>query len=290
MKRILIATDDSPHAARAGDHGEALAQLYGAELELFTSVFISSVPLGPYAIDMPGDFVEIARKQAVEKLEEMAVRMRKPDLPVSARVAVEDASTAICARAKEIDADLIAIGTRGRTGLAHVVLGSVAERVARLAPCPVLTAHSDSPAPSAYKTILVPTDFSKHAHAALEWAQKLAVRTAGRIILMHSTHLRPPSERAEAFANESFADALQRDAQKGLDELRNELGGLEVETHVSSTMPDLAVIKHAEQTCADLIVMGTRGLTGLSHVVLGSVAERVIRRSAVPVITLKVAD
>jgi universal stress protein A len=151
----------------------------------------------------------------------------------------------------------------------------------------VLTAHADSPAPAAQRCVLVPTDFSPDSEAALAWARSLVSRTGGKLVLLHAYDLPQLALTGSGLAAAGIEKALADSAREKLAELRQTLNGVEVETHVSAARPDPAILDAVERLHADLIVLGTRGRTGLAHVVLGSTAERVIRRAHVPVITCK---
>lgn len=287
MQRILVATDFSPHADRALAHALELVKLFGAELELFTSAYVPPQALAAMALGMAPGLVDDARRDAVQRVDALAGTLRARGVRASSSTSTEEPSTAICARALEVGADLVALGTRGHTGLAHVLFGSIAERVARTAPCAVLTAHADSPAPAAYRCVLVPTDFSPDSDGALAWARSVVSRTGGKLVLLHAYDLPQLVLTGSALAAASVEKALADSAREKLTELRRTLAGVDVETHVSAARPDPAIFESAERVHADLIVLGTRGRTGLAHVVLGSTAERVIRRAHVPVVTVK---
>lgn len=287
MKRILLATDFSPHADRALAHALELAKLFGADLELFSSAYVPPQALAAMALGMAPSLVDDARRETSQRIETLAATLRTRGVHATSSTSTEEPSTAICARAAELGADLVALGTRGHTGLAHVVLGSVAERVARLVPCAVLTAHADSPAPAAYRCVLVPTDFSVDSDAAVAFARDLVTRTGGKLVLIHAYDLPQLVLTGSALAAASVEKALADAARQRLAELRQSLAGVEVETFVSAARPDPAIFDCAERVHADLIVLGTRGRTGLAHVLLGSTAERVIRRAQVPVVTVK---
>jgi nucleotide-binding universal stress UspA family protein len=287
MQRVLVATDFSPHADRALAHALELVKLFGAELEVFTSAYVPPQALAAMALGMAPGLVDDARREAVQRVEALAGTLRARGVRASSSTSTEEPSTAICARAKELGTDLVALGTRGHTGLAHVVFGSIAERVARTAPCAVLTAHADSPAPAAQRCVLVPTDFSPDSEAALAWARSLVSRTGGKLVLLHAYDLPQLALTGSGLAAAGIEKALADSAREKLAELRQTLNGVEVETHVSAARPDPAILDAVERLHADLIVLGTRGRTGLAHVVLGSTAERVIRRAHVPVITCK---
>lgn len=138
MKRILVATDFSEHAQRAVAWGAALAKRFGAELELITSVFVVPLAAGPHSYGIPPDYLRNVREQADKHLDEVAARYKRDGIAVQCTVLHEDPSSGVCARAAETNADLIVLGTRGRSGLGHVLLGSTAERVLRRAPVPVV--------------------------------------------------------------------------------------------------------------------------------------------------------
>jgi nucleotide-binding universal stress UspA family protein len=284
VKRILVATDFSEHAERARAWGAALARRFGAELELFTSVYVPPVAPGPHGI-LPGFDLRPIRAAADERLERMSRDAVSAGLRVSREIGCEDPSTAICARARETHADLIVQGTRGRSGLAHVLLGSVAERVARLAPCTVLTAHAGSPEPRPLRKLLVASDFSDESRAAVALAREL-VEPGGELVIAHAIPvvLGPgdppeplPDPTSESWARLQFA------------KLGAALEGVRARLELCHGVPDVTVLAAAERLGADAIAIGTRGRSALAHVLLGSVAERVLRRAALPVFTAKAA-
>ncbi len=287
MKKFLVATDFSPHADRALAHACALAKLFGANLELFTSAYIPPHLLAAKATGMSPSWIQEARDQAAKQLHALEASLRSQGVTVSTHLATDEPSSAICARAEEIGADLIAAGTRGHTGIAHVVFGSVAERVARLAHSPVLTAHDDSPAPDKYRRVLVPSDFSPDADLALAWARVLVEKTGGELIVQHSCDLPALLAGSAELDRASILTAIETAARERLASLRGSVSGCKVETVISHGRPDMTILDTAESAKADLIVMGTRGRTGLAHIVIGSTSERVLRRSHLPVVTLK---
>ncbi len=287
MKKFLVATDFSKHADQALAHACALAKLFGADIELFTSAYIPPNVLAAMAMGMSPSFIQEARDQATRQLGALAARLRAQALTVSTSLSTDEPSTAICARAEAIGADLIALGTRGHRGIAHVVFGSVAERVARLAHSPVLSAHDDSPAPGQYRRVLVPSDFSPDADLALAWARVLVEKTGGVLIVQHSCDVPALLSTSAELARASIQKSIESLAREQLAAIRQSLSGCTVETVISHGPPDAAILETANSAKADLIVMGTRGRTGLAHILMGSTAERVLRRSHLPVVTLK---
>jgi nucleotide-binding universal stress UspA family protein len=279
MKRILVATDFSEHAQRAVAWGAALAKRFGAELELITSVFVVPLAAGPHSYGIPPDYLRNVREQADKHLDEVAARYKRDGIAVQCTVLHEDPSSGVCARAAETNADLIVLGTRGRSGLAHVLLGSVAERTARLAKCPVLAVHAGSPPPRALRTLLVPMDFSPAAHAAVALARTL-LEPGGELVLLHAI---APVLAAGAPERPLEDPRAEQSARAEYQKLRSSLAGVNTRLVLRYGAADVSVVDAAAEVAADAIVMGTRGRSGIAHVLLGSVAERVLRAASAPV-------
>jgi nucleotide-binding universal stress UspA family protein len=141
------------------------------------------------------------------------------------------------------------------------------------------------------RTILVPTDFSPDARRALELAIELAKPSGAAIHLVHSSYfgaeLRGLPE--PLGIPQDFAEAVQRRAQSQLEELEKVVAGagLPCTSQVRESSPIAAILDEVERRDADLIVMGTKGLSGFKHVLLGSVAERTVRLAPCPVLTVR---
>ncbi len=141
-----------------------------------------------------------------------------------------------------------------------------------------------------FETLLVPVDFSPHSEKAIEAAIGLAKTFGARIHVLHAYHL--PIQLAtpdQIVIPRDFWTAVRDSAARKLEETvqKIEAKGVRAETHLAEMPPAQAITQTAEKIGADLIVMGTRGLTGLKHVLLGSVAERTIRAAPCPVMTIK---
>ena len=138
--------------------------------------------------------------------------------------------------------------------------------------------------------ILVPTDFSPDAEVAVQQAVELAKAFKARVTLLHAYHVPLPVLPAESYSIPAdLIDSVRDAAKSRLAELEGQVSqsGLEVGSELSAEPPSLAIVDAAERLGVDLIVMGTRGLTGLKHVVLGSIAERTLRHAPCPVLTVK---
>jgi nucleotide-binding universal stress UspA family protein len=142
----------------------------------------------------------------------------------------------------------------------------------------------------AFQSILVPLDFSAHSDRALASAKGLAKTFGARLHLLHAYHL--PVHVAmpdQIIIPQDFWTSVREAARSKLEEVRKSVAaeGIQVEAHLVEMPAAEAIQQAAERLGADLIVMGTRGLTGLKHVLLGSVAERTLRTARCPVLTVK---
>ena len=139
FRNILVPVDFSDHSARALDAAVELAKQFQGKLHLIHSYPLPPVLLAPYEVSLPLDLERSVRQGADKQLGEWAARVRKAGVAVETTTTAEAPADAIVNCARKIGADLIVMGTQGLTGLKHLLLGSVAERTLRLAPCPVLT-------------------------------------------------------------------------------------------------------------------------------------------------------
>jgi nucleotide-binding universal stress UspA family protein len=147
IKTILVATDFSQDADAAVEAAIEFAKAYGAKIELYHTYHVEIPPIyagfgGDFA--RPEDILEPIREGAEATMEKLVAEVAAKGVSVEGRVALEHASRGILDEAERVLADLIIMGTRGLTGIEHLVLGSTAERVLRLANCPVLTVKTKS--------------------------------------------------------------------------------------------------------------------------------------------------
>jgi nucleotide-binding universal stress UspA family protein len=140
------------------------------------------------------------------------------------------------------------------------------------------------------RVILVPLDFSKHADSIVEWAAHLAEEHQSSVVLLHAYHLPVEFQQVEgSYLPADFWNSIKDEAKDQLslygDRLRQR--GLQVEELTREGYPATVIEEEAERLNADLIVIGSRGRSGLKHLLLGSIAERVVQKSPCPVLTVK---
>lgn len=286
--RILAATDFSECGTQAVAAAAALAERFGAELHLIHALEVPIPLFEPYAVAIPATYVADVRRSATEKLNGAMAGLRARGLTGTAELGETPAATSIVERAQEIGADWIAVGTHGHTGLRHMLLGSVAERTVREAHCPVLTVKTEHPDALPH-LIMLAMDFSPEAEEALDLAKKLAAEIGAGLRLVHALDLGLPLVTPYEIAlPEGVVEAAQAEAEKRLAELARRTqapGGVAAEVRSGPT--HTALVEAASDAGADLIVTGSRGLTGIKHALLGSVAERTLRHAPCSVLTLK---
>ena len=205
----------------------------------------------------------------------------------------------ICKLAREIEADLIVLPTRGLSRLKQVILGSTAERVVRYAPCPVLIPRgarfktvtwngAGGTAGFKLRKILVPVDFSKCSLAGVKYAARLAKDTGATLRFFHvifpytqafamdrvGADVTPLIKTAKATAREEMSEFMGMNFLRGVPcETEIQTGPVIDEIYGESSRPEI-----------DLVVTSTHGRTGFKRAVIGSVAEHVVRYAECPVI------
>jgi nucleotide-binding universal stress UspA family protein len=141
------------------------------------------------------------------------------------------------------------------------------------------------------RQILVPYDFSSHSEAALQRAAWLAAKSGARLHILHACALPVHGITPyEVVVPTGVWDQIHASAAESLEEVRAKAAvdsGADVTGEVTDRLPGEAIQSAIDAMPADLVVMGTRGLTGLKHAVLGSVAERTLRTAPCPVLAVK---
>lgn len=211
--------------------------------------------------------------------------------PTAVIVRGEYAADAIVSYAEDIAPQLVVVGTHGRRGVRHLIMGSVAEEVVQRSPCPVLTvpnaATRTAPGPDA--PIVIGVDFSESSQRAIDMALRYARLYSAPIELVHVVEAlgAVPTFYGDAVALHDLPNVSERAVDR-LGALADETDG--ASAHVCVGRPYVEMVARAQAIDAGLIVLATHGLTGLTHAVLGSVAERTLQRASCPVLTVRAAS
>ncbi len=290
IKKVLLPTDFSRGAARALRHAVVLADRLGAELHLL------HVAVGPFSRDggMIGfpEMEELCTRMRVEALRchrDLLEFRQKDNLPVRSAVRCHaDAAQPILEYADDHQIDLIVMAPSGYSQDGRFTLGSTAEKVIRLAPCPVLTSGLRGLyRPGVLRRILVPTDFSAASSSALEWARVLAKQTQAHLTVLHVVE--PPEFSVRGSEAVLWQGRPPHVAYAELEQFYRSAKGPDV-PHLLSVMRGRAADRIADlanRDQIDLIVQGSQGRTGTEYALLGSVAEVVVRLAPCPVLTVK---
>lgn len=203
-------------------------------------------------------------------------RLRGHGVPVQYLAAAGDPAVELVAAAENVRADLVVLGTRGRFGARRVLLGSVAEAVVRAARTSVLVVRGE-PIPTGYRTILVGTDFSPYSSPALE--QGIALAADGAEVEMAHWWRRSVDDAIDmaSIVAERGRHLLERWAT----------GRVRVGFHAREGEPATALVERAALLDCDLVAVGTHGYDGVRRLLLGSVAEQVVRHAPCAVLVAR---
>lgn len=282
---IVVPVDFSECSRAAVERARGLAAQLGARLHLLHAV----VPI-PYPPEFGygPEVLEDVEARAALHLSRWARELRESGCEVTERIALGLAVDAILRTAGEVDAQLVVMGTHGNTGLKHAVLGSIAARTLRAAPCPVWTCPSSKvEASAAVDRVLLPTDFSPHADHALDVAISLCGLLGAELDLIHVVH-HPLPTYVEIAGRSELERQTREAAERRLAEAREraDSAGLGGASEIREGACAAEISACAERRGVDLIVLGTRGNRGFRRAFLGSVAERVVRSAPCSVLTI----
>lgn len=281
LNRILVATDFSEQADAAVQQAAAIAEAAAAELIL---CHVAIEP--PYPLPSKLETEELAKvaNATQEQLDTLAQPLRARGLQVSTEIRTGFPDEGIVKAAADTSADLIVTGTHGRSGLARFFLGSVAEKVVRIAQTNVFVARGALSGERPFNKILVPTDFSPASKKALLLAMALATEGA-QVVLFHAWHY-PAGTHSTRLGlehdplSELKAEIIKEAETKGADWVkRYGRSGVQLEFKQIYGTPTAAVDDELQGSDYDLVAMGTHGYRGFRRFMLGSCAEVTVRHA-----------
>ena len=290
---ILIATDFSAHADIALSRAVALAARDGATLTILhvgtSAASVTAIPdvESAAALELAAVAADMAR-ETDDQLAERATRARVLGVEANLLVRQGHPDDVIVQTADELGADLLVIGTHGRTGITRFLLGSVAEHIVRRATCDVLVARGQTTT-AVFHRPLVGTDFSPTSERALRAAMAVS---DGPIDVVHAWQYPVGTWGMHVLADRTPAMQTLRDAlvtgaeQKGAELVRtHEETGREIRFHIAQG-PSANVLTEMAERGHDLIALGTHGYRGFRRFLLGSVAEAVVRHATCSVLVV----
>jgi nucleotide-binding universal stress UspA family protein len=299
IARILCPTDFSEASTHAVDLAVTMASRYKARIAA-VHVVDAGVVVPEFGLSTVASIDEAGLSALRRKTEAELSAASRAGIGIDVFVDVGSPAARILDRAAMLPADLIVMGTHGKGGFQHLVLGSVTERVLRKAVCPVLTvpphAHATSRLP--FRRVLCAIDFSESSMAALQFAISLAEETEATLTMVHVLEWpweEPPSPRPEDLPVEQGAALAE------FRRYREKMAAMRLEalvpaanrllqppaTRLRSGKPHVQILDVADDEGSDLIVIGVHGRNPFDMTLFGSTANQVVRRASCPVLTLR---
>ena len=293
MKNILVPIDGSRPSHNALQHAIDIANVYNAEL---TIVNITNADAVLDSFDVFEDMTDekVKAKDKSGYVLEKAMEAVPENLMVHTVQLVSTPEIGILSEADKCDADLIVMGRRGSHSLSEQLLGSASTYVLAHAKCPVLLAHNKKEGP--YRRILVPADGSEESLKAVRYAVEFAKADGASVTVFHVANMR------DLIAEETALDQKKRGLEDLTDRLRQSAdrvfalckaaiadhkGGVDIHFVANIGRPGPTILKKAEKDGSDLLIMGSRGRSGLASILLGSVSRYITTHSGLPVMIVK---
>jgi nucleotide-binding universal stress UspA family protein len=280
---LLFPTDGSDGADAGLDFALDVAAARDATLHL-----LSVADTSRSVVERAGDDAGPLEANADDVVSAAASRARDRGVDATTEVRRGEPYREICDYAAELGVDAVVVPTRGRRGLERYLLGSTTERVVRRSDVPVLTLRPDDSATYPFEEVLVATDGSDSADAALDRGVAVAAAEGAALRLLSVVDVTSLGADVRSDiavdALEASADAILDDAAAHATDAGVEPAAREV---VFGSSVHRAILDCVDDWNADLVVVGTHGRTGFHRYLLGSVAESLVRTSPVPVLTVR---
>ncbi|MEF8821335.1 MAG: universal stress protein [Halovenus sp.] len=280
--KILLPFDGSEGASAVLHHASEIAHRTDATIHV---LFVADTARESVTV-VETDVVDTLVQEGEDIVAEAAKTLDTLGVDYETDVIQGNPAPTIVDYADSYDFDLIVMPTHGREGLSRYLIGSVAEKVVRLASGPVLTVRmlDDERLQFPYEDILIPTDGSAGATDAGEHGLALAATLDATVHILSvvDTGLALGSEMARSDTEQAATNAVEE-----LEASAKSQGITNTETCVDRGKPVEVILDHIESDGIDAVVMGTDGRRGTERILLGSVAEKTVRSAPVPVLTVR---
>ena len=287
-RSVVLGVDFSASSRRALEVATAVSARASAPLELLHVWNPNHLAGSGATLVGLRSWIADQKDLLIEQLDDWATNARKGGVDVSSRVVEGAASEMISEVARSLGAGLVVVGRQGSANLAHVLLGSVSERVVRLASCPVLVVPEQTAAPQSPERLMVGVDFSDASRDAYRAALRIAEELeASRGLVLVYVH---PGERENWLADwRELADggehphdqaALERWAEVPED------SRVPIESQVPVGNTERILMRAAENEACDWLVLGLQGRTALEALLMGSTTDRVLKLTDRPVLVV----
>jgi nucleotide-binding universal stress UspA family protein len=286
FKHIFVPLDESPCAQAGFRVAVGLAACNQAAVTVCHVIDISNaVPVFPESGIATQPWFEAAQAAGAALIGSARTYALAHGIAFESMVRNGPTATTLLEAADDSGAEMIVMGSHGRTGVSHLFLGSVAEAVLHRAGIPVLIVRDSQAAKDAgsFRHILVAHDGSSHSERAFAAALDLATLTDASLTVCYVVDLANLANIVGTtyFAADTTVTALQQQGKRVLEGVRKVKP--DVATELLCGIPADEILEYARKLNADAIVMGSHGRSGISRAILGSVAEAVMRRALTPV-------
>jgi len=299
IERILCPTDFSEFSERALRRAVSLARWFEARV---TALHVTPRRL-PWAVpaeygrylSVPADLLQSCQEEEAKELARFVEPHLGDGTPIETKLVEGDPGREIQAAAEAMPADLVVMGTHGRSGFEHLLLGSVTEKVLRRAPCPVLTVSKPEAAASVgplFHRILCAADLTETSEGTFDMALSLAEENLARVMLLNVVEgvlgetgpdLYRPIPDVAPLRHALVEQAMERLHRAG----RSAHSFCDVSERVEIGTAWREILRVAEETYADLIVMGAHAHGAPGRMFLGSTANQVVRDARCPVLIVR---
>ncbi len=300
LQQILCAVDESEPSAQAMRQAMAFARWSGARLTVLHVAAPVYIPMPELVLPLTVNRLANESDQAIGEWmqEQFGTMAEAAGVPACLVVKSGAPAREIATYAAGLPADLLVVGTHGTGGFERLVLGSVAEKVLRTAPCPVLTVppHGVATSRLPFERVLCAIDFSECSLVALEYAMTAALDSGASLTLAHVIEWpwsEPPAPAfselpaAEASALADFRRRREQDTSAPLGALVPETLAHRCHTRISHGRSHVQILKLATEERADLIVLGVHGRKPIDMAMFGSTTHHVVRHATCPVLTVR---
>ncbi|WP_435157519.1 universal stress protein [Haladaptatus sp. DFWS20] len=279
---ILIPTDGKEGTVPAIEHGIRIAAETGATIHAL------------YIIDLPqlrssdaernlASLVKIFEEEGRRATEDITDRAREHGVQVIEAVETGIPFRRILDYSETYAIDLVAMGTSGRGRVESYFVGSTVRKINRLSRVPVLTVRAMTTTPTEeYRNILLPTDGTLGSRRAIDECGKLAAQYNATVHVVYVIDSRIARSGA-------LMDVMQRESEQACNDAVSRVTNAGAMSRIETLRgrPAEQLLVYTDNHDIDLIVMGTHGRTGIDRFVMGSVAEKVVRRTTKPVLTVR---
>ena len=283
-ERILLPYDGSEGAGEMLHHASEVAHWFDATIQL---LYVADTTRDSVTV-VEGDTIDMLEQKGETVVSDAAQTLNTLGVTYDTDVVQGNPAATIVEYAKRYDQDLIMMPTHAREGLSRYLIGSVSEKVVRLSSIPVLTirVQSDEPIIFPYENILVPTDGSTAAmHAAKHvFSAAASLDATVHVISVADTggltpHVRSTTSGSDMkqVASDAVETAISEAETRGV---------IDTVRHVTQGTPVREILDYIESNNIHAVGMGTTGRRGTDRILLGSVAEKVVRSAPVPVMTV----